>query len=87
MGGVGARAERTEADLATLLGPVSEAMGATVSGFVKEKPDQPGSGIRHHGMPNPSRALGEYPARLSGNFVDSIGHEAVDALHRGWRKP
>lgn len=73
---------RLQAALAAQLGPVSEAMGQTVAGFLKEKLSGPGSGTHHPGLPNPSSAPGEYPAEQSGDLVRSIGHEAVDAFHQ-----
>ncbi|WP_179944618.1 hypothetical protein [Deinococcus radiopugnans] len=73
---------RLRAALAAQLGPVSEAMGETVAGFLREKLDRPGSGTHHPGLPNPSSAPGEYPAEQSGDLVRAIGHEAVDAFHQ-----
>ena len=71
-----------QAALATQLRPVSEVMGETVAGFLKEKLSGPGGGTHHPGLPNPSSAPGEYPAEQSGALVGAIGHEAVDAFHQ-----
>ncbi|MGL5005371.1 MAG: hypothetical protein ACRDAM_20800 [Casimicrobium sp.] len=58
--------------------------GATLAGLmIIDRLSQPGSGEKYAGLPNRSSAPGEYPARQSGELVNSIDARALTPLRFG----
>lgn len=52
-----------------------QAAASIAASITKAHLDEPGMGIHWPGLPNPSSARGQYPARQFGPLQDSIGNE------------
>lgn len=64
------------------LQPALEVVASTTLVFLREKLNQPGSGVHHPGLPHPSSNPGEYPAKQSGALLACLG--AIQLTDGSW---